>query len=93
MTMFELVAALFVILVVVGVIALAATLIGFVFELLFLPFALIGGFIKFVVVSILTLVGIAIAVVVGPILLAIAAVFLVPMLLLGGVVWAVAAAV
>lgn len=91
--MFELVAALFVIAVAVGVIVLAATLIGFVFEILFLPFALIAGLLKFLVVSVLVVVGIALAVVLGPILLALAAVFLVPMLLVGGFAWAVAAAV
>ena len=89
--MFELAAALFVILMAVGVIVLAATLIGFLFKLLLIPLALIGGFLKLLLVSVLALVGVVLAVVLGPILLAIAAVFLVPMLLLGGMVWAVAA--
>ena len=89
--MFELAAALFVIFMVVGVIVLAAALIGGIFQLLLLPFALIAGLVKFVVVTVLTVVGIVLAVVLGPILLAIAAFFLVPMLLFGGMVWAVAA--
>ena len=89
--MFELAAALFVIFIVIGGIALVAALIGGLFQLLLLPFALIAGLVKFVIVSILAVVGVVLAVVVGPILLAIAAVFLLPLLLLGGMVWAVAA--
>ena len=91
--MFELMAVLFVILIAVGVIVLASALIGGLFQLLLLPFALIGILVKFVVVSILAVVGAVLMVVLGPILLVIAAVFLVPLLLLGGVTWAVAAAV
>lgn len=91
--MFELMAVLFVILVAVGVIVLASALIGGLFQLLLLPFALIAGLVKLVVVSVLAVVGVVLAVVVGPILLAIAAVFLVPILLLGGLTWAVAAVV
>ena len=91
--MFELVAALFVIFIAVGVIVAAATLIGFLFEILLVPFALIAGLVKLFVVAVLTVVGIVLAVVLGPILLVIGAVLLVPMLLLGGMVWAVAAVV
>lgn len=89
--MFELVAALFVIFLAVGAIVLVATLIGFLFKLLVLPLALIGGVIEFVATAVLVVVGIVLAVVLGPILIAIAAFLLVPMLLLGGMVWAVAA--
>jgi hypothetical protein len=93
MTMFELAAALFVIFMAVGVIVLAVTLIGFLFKLLLIPLALFGVLVKFVVLSVLAVVGAVLMVVIGPILLGIAAVFLVPLLLLGGVTWAVAAAV
>ena len=89
--MFELAAALFVIFIVVGVVVLASALIGGLFQLLVLPFALIGALVKFVIVSVLAVVGAVLAVVLGPILLVIGAVFLIPLLLLGGMVWAVAA--
>ena len=89
--MFELMAALFVILIAVGVIVFASALIGFLFKLLLVPLALIGGLVKFVLVSILAVVGIVLVVAFAPILLAVGAVLLVPALLLGGMVWAVAA--
>jgi hypothetical protein len=93
MNMFELAAALFVIFMVVGVIVLVAALIGGLFQLLLLPFALLAGLVKFVIVSILAVVGVVLAVVLGPILLVLGAIFLIPLLLLGGLTWAVAAAV
>lgn len=89
--MFELMAALFVIFIAIGVIALVAALVGGLFQLLVLPFALIGALLKFVVLSVLAVVGAVLIVVVGPILLVVAAVVLLPLLLLGGMVWAVAA--
>ena len=89
--MFELAAALFVIFMAIGAIVLAVTLIGFLFKLLILPLAVVGGVIELVATAVLVVVGIVLAVVVGPILIAIAAFFLMPMLLLGGMVWAVAA--
>ena len=91
--MFELMAALFVILMAVGVIALVAALIGGLFKLLLIPLALFGVLVKLVVFSVLAVVGAVLMVVVGPILLVIAAVFLLPILLVGGLTWAVAAAV
>lgn len=86
--MFELAAALFVIFIAVGAVVMVATLIGFLFKLLFLPFVLIGGLVKFVVVSVLCVIGMVLAVVLGPVLLVIGAVFLVPVLIVGGLAWA-----
>jgi hypothetical protein len=73
---------LFVGAIVVGVIALLAGLIKFTFKLALLPIVLGLKALAFVIGFIIALV------VVGPVVLALGLVLLIPLLILGGVVWA-----
>jgi len=73
---------LFVGAVVIGVIALLAGLIKFTFKLVLLPVALGLKALVFVIGFVIALV------VVGPVVLALGLVLLIPLLILGGLVWA-----
>lgn len=86
--MFEL-AALFLIL---GAVVVGFVLLGLMFEVLFhialIPLVVIGAMIKAVLVAVACVVGLVLAVVLGPILLFVGAVFLLPLLVVGGLAWA-----
>ena len=86
--MFEL-AALFLILgaVVVGFVLLVL-LIKVLFHIALIPLMLMGVAIKTVFVAVACVVGLVLTVVLGPILLLFAAVFLLPVLAVGGLAWA-----
>ena len=86
--MFEL-AALFLILgaVVVGFVLLGL-LVKVLFHIALVPLVLIGAVIKTVLVAVACVVGLVLTAVLGPILLLFAAVFLLPVLAVGGLAWA-----
>ncbi len=86
--MFEL-AALFLILgaVVVGF-CLLGLLFKVVFEIALIPLVLVGAAIKVVLVAVACVAGLVVAVVVGPVLLVLASLFLAPLLVVGGLAWA-----
>jgi hypothetical protein len=71
---------------------LLAGLLKLVFDVALVPVALAVGLVKLIVLPILFLIGLIVMVTVGPVLLALAAVFGIPLLVLGGVVWAACAA-
>jgi hypothetical protein len=93
--MFE-IAGLFVVLAAVGavflVLALLAGLVELIFKVALFPVTLAVGALKLILIPILVVVGLVLLVTVGPVLLVIAAVFGLPLLILGGVVWAACAA-
>jgi hypothetical protein len=89
--MFEL-AGLFMILGVVAAVVVALVVFGLlakiVFKLALLPLFVAVGLLKLLLIPVLFLVGLLVAVIVGPVLLVIGAIFLVPILIVGGLVWA-----
>ena len=89
--MFEL-AALFMVLVVIAAVVAALALFGLlvklVFKLALLPLFLAVGLVKLILLPFMILAGLMVAVVVGPVLLVIGAFFLVPILIVGGLIWA-----
>jgi hypothetical protein len=67
--------------------ALVAVVLKLVFRIVLFPLFLGLGLLKLILLPVVAIVGLAVAMVVGPVLLALGAVFLLPLLLLGGLLW------
>lgn len=91
------IAALFVIAAVVGTVLLTLAVIGGLLKLIFqvalLPVVAAVGLLKLLLIPLLAVVGILVLIAVGPVLLIALAALAVPVLMLGGLVWTVAAVV
>ncbi len=86
--MFELAALLLILGAVVVGFVLLGLLVKVLFHIALIPLLVVGAMIKAVLVAVACVVGLVLTVVLGPILLFVGALFLLPLLAVGGLAWA-----